>query len=100
MFEAEDIKTVEGFRKLFGEPKQGMLMDLSAEFIDSYHRYGTDPFELVDGSDIIHWYNGDQYSTHDGTLSVSYILTSPSSAFTTATLTISSPPLINICGNE
>ena len=27
MFEAEDIKTVEGFRKLFGEPKQGMLMD-------------------------------------------------------------------------
>ena len=34
MFEAEDIKTVEWFRKLFGEPKQGMLIDLSAEFID------------------------------------------------------------------
>jgi hypothetical protein len=49
MFDAEQIKTVEGFKKLFGEPKQGMLMDLSNEFIDSYHRSGTDPFELVDG---------------------------------------------------
>ena len=29
MFDAEQIKTVEGFKKLFGEPKQGMLMDLS-----------------------------------------------------------------------
>ena len=49
MFKAEVIRTVAGFKKLFGEPKTGMLMDLSNEFIDSYHRYGTDPFELVDG---------------------------------------------------
>ena len=49
MFKAEEIRTVEGFIRHFGEPKKGMLMDLSAEFIDSYHRYGVDPYELVDG---------------------------------------------------
>ena len=49
MFNAEEIKTVEGFRRHFGEPKKGMLMDLSDEFIQAYHRYGTDPIELIDG---------------------------------------------------
>ena len=49
MFKAEEIRTVDGFRKHFGEPKTGMLMDLSAEFIDSYHRFWVDPIELVDG---------------------------------------------------
>lgn len=45
----ESWKTVEGFKKTFGEPKQAMLMDLTQEFIDSYHRYGVDPYELVEG---------------------------------------------------
>jgi len=45
----ENWKTVEGFKKTFGEPKQAMLMDLTQEFIDSYHRYGVDPYELVNG---------------------------------------------------
>jgi hypothetical protein len=49
MFDAEEIKTVEGFIKHFGEPKKAMLMDLTQEFIDSYHRFGVDPIELVDG---------------------------------------------------
>ena len=48
----ENWKTVEGFKKTFGEPKQAMLMDLSQEFIEAYHRYGTDPYELVDGFGI------------------------------------------------
>jgi hypothetical protein len=45
----ENWKTVEGFIKTFGEPKQTMLMDLSQEFIEAYHRYGTDPYDLVEG---------------------------------------------------
>jgi len=45
----ENWKTVAGFKKTFGEPKEGMLMDLSQEFIEAYHRHGVDPFELVDG---------------------------------------------------
>ena len=49
MFNAEEIKTVEGFRKHFGETREGMLMDLTQEFIEAYHRHGVDPFELVDG---------------------------------------------------
>ena len=48
----ENWKTVAGFKKTFGEPKEGMLMDLSQEFIEAYHRYGTDPYELVDGFGI------------------------------------------------
>ena len=49
MFDTNEIKTVEGFRKHFGEPKEGMLLDLTQEFISAYHRHGVDPFELVDG---------------------------------------------------
>jgi len=49
MFNAEEIKTVEGFRRNFGEPKEGMLLDLTQEFFEAYHRHGVDPFELVDG---------------------------------------------------
>ena len=45
----ENWKTVAGFKKTFGEPKEGMLMDLSQEFIEGYHRHGVDPYELVDG---------------------------------------------------
>ena len=48
----ENWKTVEGFKKTFGEPKKAMLMDLTQEFIEAYHRYGTDPYELVDGFGI------------------------------------------------
>lgn len=49
MFELEDIKTVKGFIKHFGEPKEAMLMDLTQEFMEAYHRYGVDPIELVKG---------------------------------------------------
>jgi hypothetical protein len=45
----ENWKTVEGFKKTFGEPKKAMLMDLTQEFVEAYHRLGTDPYELVDG---------------------------------------------------
>ena len=45
----ENWKTVEGFIKTFGEPKKAMLMDLTQEFVEAYHRLGTDPYELVDG---------------------------------------------------
>ena len=45
----ENWKTVAGFKKTFGEPKEAMLMDLTQEFIGAYHRHGVDPFELVDG---------------------------------------------------
>ena len=38
MFNAEEIKTVEGFIKHFGEPKKAMLMDLTQEFMGAYHR--------------------------------------------------------------
>jgi len=48
----ENWKTVEGFKKTFGEPKEAMLMDLSQEFIEAYHRYGTDPYDLVEGFGI------------------------------------------------
>lgn len=48
----ENWKTVAGFKKTFGEPKEGMLMDLSQEFIETYHRHGVDPYELVDGFGI------------------------------------------------
>ena len=48
----ESWKTVAGFKKTFGEPKQAMLMDMSQEFIESYHRYGVDPLELVEGFGI------------------------------------------------
>ena len=48
----ESWKTVAGFKKTFGEPKEAMLMDLTQEFMEAYHRYGTDPFELVDGFGI------------------------------------------------
>ena len=48
----ENWKTVEGFKKTFGEPKETMLMDLSQEFIEAYHRYGTDPYDLVEGFGI------------------------------------------------
>ena len=49
MFNAEEIKTVEGFIKHFGEPKEAMLMDLTQEFMEAYHRYGVDPINLVEG---------------------------------------------------
>jgi len=45
----EQLKTVEGFIKHFGEPKPDMLVELTQEFISTYHRHGVDPFELVDG---------------------------------------------------
>jgi len=48
----ENWKTVAGFKETFGEPKEAMLMDLTQEFMEAYHRYGTDPFELVDGFGI------------------------------------------------
>ena len=47
-----DIKTVAGFKKRFGEPKKDMLTDMTQEFISTYHRHGVDPFELVDGFGI------------------------------------------------
>lgn len=49
MFNTEEIKSVEGFIKHFGQPKEGMLMDLTQEFIDAYHRHGVDPIDLVEG---------------------------------------------------
>ena len=45
----EQLKTVEGFIKHFGQPKSDMLVELTQEFISTYHRHGVDPFELVDG---------------------------------------------------
>ena len=45
----ENWKTVEGFKKTFGEPKKAMLMDLTQEFVEAYHRLGTDPIDLVNG---------------------------------------------------
>lgn len=45
----ESWKTVEGFKETFGEPNEAMLMDLTQEFIEAYHRHGVDPIELVEG---------------------------------------------------
>ena len=47
-----DIKTVAGFKKHFGEPNDDMLKDLTQEFMETYHRHGVDPFELVEGFGI------------------------------------------------
>ena len=43
------MKTVEGFKQTYGEPTKDMLVDLTQEFISTYHRHGVDPFELVEG---------------------------------------------------
>jgi thiamine monophosphate synthase len=48
----EEIKTVAGFKKQFGEPKETMLVDLTQKFISTYHRHGVDPIELVEGFGI------------------------------------------------
>ena len=45
----EQLKTVDGFIKHFGEPKPDMLSDMSGEFISTYHRLGVDAMELVEG---------------------------------------------------
>ena len=45
----EEIKTVAGFKKHFGEPKNVMLEEMTQEFISTYHRFGVDPLELVEG---------------------------------------------------
>ena len=48
----EEIKTVVGFTRHFGEPKPSMLEDMTQEFISTYHRHGVDPMELVEGFGI------------------------------------------------
>jgi hypothetical protein len=47
-----EIKTVAGFMKQFGEPKPDMLEEMTQEFISTYHRLGVDPMELVEGFGI------------------------------------------------
>jgi hypothetical protein len=48
----ENWKTVDGFMEAFGTPDGAMLMDLTRDFIETYHKYETDPYELVNGFGI------------------------------------------------
>ena len=45
----EEIKTVAGYIDRFGEPKTHMLDDMTQELVATYHRYGVDPYQLVNG---------------------------------------------------
>ena len=45
MFNAEEIKTVEGFRRNFGEPKEGMLLDKYKKA--EYYCDDTPSYELI-----------------------------------------------------
>ena len=45
----EEIKTVAGFTKHLGNPSDEMLQEMTQEFITTYHSYGVDPMELVEG---------------------------------------------------
>lgn len=44
----DDWHTVKGFTKMFGEPTDDMLTELTKEFMFGYYKYDDDPLSYVE----------------------------------------------------